>query len=420
MWGLYQLLFLLALGVAGPVLLVRRGSHYLATLAGRFGAHRGAGARGALWIHAVSVGEVGVATTLARALPGALPLVVTTITPTGQERAHAELGGRAAVAYHPFELGFALARFFRRFAPRALVLCEGDLWPLALRETKRRGLPVVVVNGRVSDRAYPRLHRWRRPLGRLLLARIDHFGVQTPLDRDRLLALGVAAERVTVTGNLKFEAAAPAGPGDAGRLVERLAAGRPVLVAGSTMPGEEPLVLDAFAAAGGGRRALLVLAPRHPERFGDVFELVRARYPDAVRRSAAAPGATPAVLLLDSLGELAGLYGLARGAFVGGTLVPRGGHNPIEPARAGVPVAVGPSMDNFRDIADAFLRAAACRQVADPAALGACLAGWLDDPAAAAAEGARARALVEQHRGALARTLALLGRLVETVPEPAA
>lgn len=409
MWWLYQTLVLLVLLVAGPVLLVRRGRHYRATVAGRLGGFAGEPVRGGLWIHAVSVGEAGVAATLARALPAGLPLVVTTITPTGQERARALLAGRAAVAYHPFELGFAVRRFLERFAPRALVLCEGDYWPLALRAARRRALPVVVVNGRVSDRTFPRLVRFRPLVARLLLDRVDRFGVQTAGDRERLLALGVAPERVVVTGNLKFEAAEPPERPELASLVAALAGGRPVLVAGSTMAGEEEAVLDAFVAAGGGARALLLLAPRHPERFAEVAAAVLRRFPDALRRSSgAAAGARPPVVVLDTLGELAAAYRGARGAFVGGTLVATGGHNPIEAARFGVPVAVGRWMDNFREIAEAFDAAGAWRRCADGVELGRAFAAWLERPAEAAALGQRGAELVAAHRGALARTVALL------------
>ena len=417
MWWLYQLLFAAALLVAGPILLVRRGSHYLATLAGRMGGYDGPPApagRDGLWLHAVSVGEAQVAATLARALPAELPLVVTTITPTGQERARAAFAGRAAVAYHPFEFGFALDRFLGRFAPRVLVLVEGDLWPLALRAAAQRGIPAVVVNGRVSDRTFPRLLRLQPLVRRVLLRRVERFGVQTGLDAERLRQLGVPVDRIAITGNVKFEAGAPPARPELAARVAELAGGRPVLVAGSTMRGEEGPVLDAFAAAGGGERALLVVAPRHPERFDEVFELVRARFPDALRRSdgGAPAAARPAVLLLDSLGELAALYAGARGAFVGGTLVATGGHNPIEAARFGVPVAVGPSMENFREIAAAFDAAGAWQRVRDGRGLGATFASWLDDAEGAGRLGRRGAELVAAHGGALGRTLTLLAPLL--------
>lgn len=416
MWPLYQIAVALVAVVAAPFALLARGGRYRATLAGRLGRFEGEAVRDGLWIHAVSVGEVGVAATLVRALPPDLPIVVTTVTPTGQERARTLFAGRASVAYFPLELGFAVERFLDRFAPRALVLCEGDYWPLVLHRARRRGLPIAVVNGRLSDRSFPRLRRLRGPVRRLLLDPIGRFGVQTAADRERLLALGAPAERIEVTGNLKFETPEPKLAPELDALVERLAAGRPVLVAGSTMPGEEAPVLDAFEAAGGGDRALLVLAPRHPERFDEVAERIARRHPDFVRRSAGTTArGRPPVVLLDTLGELAALYRDATGAFIGGTLAPIGGHNPIEPARFGVPVVAGPSMENFREIAETFDADRAWLRVADGAALGAAFAGWLDDPEGARELGRRGARLVEANRGALGLTLDLLAPLVARV-----
>jgi len=412
---LYRIGVALALGAAAPWLLVARGGRYRATLAARLGRRPGATARGALWIHAVSVGEVAVAATLARALPPDLPLLVTTVTPTGQERARAQFAGRAAVDYLPFELAGPIERFLDHHAPRALVLCEGDYWPLLLDRVRRRSLPVAVVNGRISDRSFPRLLRFRGWVRRHLLEPVERFGLQTAVDRERALALGVPPERVVVTGNLKFETPEPPRRPEVEALVARLAAGRPLWIAGSTMAGEEEAVLTAFAAAGGGERALLALAPRHPERFGAVAELVGARGVRWRRRSAADGDERPAVLLLDSLGELAGLYRLAAVSFIGGTLVPTGGHNPIEAARFGVPVVVGPSMANFREIADSFTAAAAWRQVADAEELARALGELAADPEGARALGERGRALVEASRGALERTRALIAPLVERV-----
>lgn len=436
MWILYQVALAFALLAAAPVLLVRRGGHYRPTLAGRLGASGaerpgGSGAtagRPPVWIHAVSVGEVGVAATLIAALPAELPLLVTTVTPTGHERAGKLLAGRAALAYLPFDLGFAVGRFFRRWRPRALVLVEGDYWPLVLRAARRRGLPVVVINGRVGDRSFRRMRRLRPLLGPLFRP-VGRFGVQTAEDRRRLLALGVPEGKIEVIGNIKFDTAPPPPNPGLDRLLAALAGGRPLLVAGSTMAGEEEAVLDAFAGiggGGGGERALLVLAPRHPERCGEVERLLDARGLRWARRSAlggreageggaeesAAAAGRPAVLLLDTLGELAGLYRHAAAAFIGGTLVPTGGHNPLEPARFGVPVAAGPSMTNFRDIAHRFDRAEAWRRVADAAELSEVWRRWLDDPAAGRAGGERAAALVAENRGALARTLALLAPVV--------
>lgn len=403
---LYQVAAGAALLIAGPFLLARRGAHYLPTLSGRLGlSTTSASSEGSLWIHAVSVGEVAVAATLVRALPAGLPLLVTTVTPTGQERAKALFRDRAEVAYLPFDLGFAVRRLFDRFRPRALVLVEGDYWPLVLSEAKRRGLPVAVINGRVGDRSYGRMKRLRPLLG-WLFNRVDRFGVQSGEDRDRLVSLGVPAERITVTGNLKYESPEPAVKPDLEERLRALAAGRPILLAGSTMPGEEEQILDAFRRLQG---AMLVIAPRHPERWDEVAALLGT---NAVRRSAIPEGGRPDIVLLDSLGELAGLYRIAAGAFIGGTLVPKGGHNPLEPARFGVPVAVGPSMHNFRDMAERFDKAQAWRRVRDAAELAAVWGEWIADPAAAREQGEQALRLLEENRGALERTLEMLERVL--------
>jgi 3-deoxy-D-manno-octulosonic-acid transferase len=424
MWILYQACYGLALVLAAPFLLAFRGRRYLPTLVPRMGRQPAPPGGHAVWLHAVSVGEVGVAATLAGALvPMLAPgkrILLTTTTPTGQERAVAisakpGLRDRLSVAYLPFDLGPAVRRFLDAFGPRALVLVEGDLWPLLMRRIRDRGAPVVVVNGRISDRSYGRLRRLRALLSPLQRP-VAHWGVQTAADRDRLLALGVPAARVTVTGNLKYETPEPAAVPEVEELVVRLSAGRPVLVAGSTAAGEDELVLEAFERLGGGRRALRVLAPRHPERFAGVARLVASHGLTCRRRSEptehGVATTTPDLLLLDSLGELGGLYRLAAGAFVGGTLVPRGGHNPLEPARFGVPVAVGPSMENFREIADAFDRDSAWQRVRNARELAAAWMRWLDDPAAATALGERGRALFLANRGALERTLELVRPLL--------
>ena len=424
MWLLYQILLALLLCFAAPFLLLRRGGHYLETLPGRLTFRLPpAPVERPLWIHAVSVGEVGVAATLARGLPAATPLLVTTVTPTGQAQASKAFAG-ATVAYLPFDLGFAVDRFLDHFQPRGLVLVEGDYWPLLLSRARRRGLPVAVVNGRVGDASLRRLHRLARLFGRRLLAAVfgavGRFGVQTAEDRRRLAALGVEEARVAVTGNLKFEAPEPPPLPALEARHAALAAGRALVVAGSTMAGEEERVLAGFRAAGGGERALLVLAPRHRERWDEVAHLLHGEGWSYVRRSRFDEDASvgrPAVVLLDSYGELAALYRHAAIAFVGGTLVDTGGHNPLEPARFGIPITVGPSMTNFRDMAERFDAAGAWRRAADAAELGRVWRGWLDDPAAARAAGERARALVDENRGALDRSLELLAPLLAPAGE---
>jgi 3-deoxy-D-manno-octulosonic-acid transferase len=418
MWLLYQIATAGALLLGAPFFLLFKGRHYLETVPGRLGRYRGAVPERPLWIHAVSVGEVGVAATLIAALPETIPVVVTTITPTGQRRAQATLGKRAAVTYLPFDLGFAVNRFMNRFQPRALVLCEGDLWPLVLRRAKRDRLPIAVINGRVSDRGFGRMRRLRPLLG-ALLGRVDHFSMQSAADRQRLLDLGVEAGNVSVTGNLKYESSEPATSPELEARLAGLAGGRPMLLAGSTMSGEESQVVEAFETLGGGERAMLLIAPRHPERWSEVGRWLAQRETDWVARSDLPTAGRPAVVLLDSLGELAGLYRVAAAAFVGGTLTPTGGHNPLEAARFGVPVAVGPSMENFREIAAAFDRSEAWARVANASELATAWAHWLDNPERARSVGERGAALLEANRGALAATLSDLHTVLRLFPESA-
>ncbi len=430
-WLLYQLSIAAGMALAAPFLLARRGRHYLATLAGRVGFHRGpvpaggAGPEGrprTLWIHAVSVGEVAVAATLIRKLPEDLPLVLTTVTPTGQARARALLAdssGRRVAAYLPFDLGFAVSIFFRRFQPAALILVEGDYWPLVLEAARRRQVPVAVINGRVGERSGRRLARFPRLARRLFFDTVDRFGVQTAEDRRRLIAAGAPAERIRVTGNLKFDASEPHPVPELEAEIRRLAGGRPILLAGSTMPGEEEQLFDAFAEIGAGSRALLLIAPRHPERFDSVARLIGERGLACLRRSQLdvagksdrcreTVSEAGDVLLLDSLGELAGLYRVADVAFIGGTLVPTGGHNPLEPACFAVATVVGPSMENFRQMAEIFDRAEAWARVADSAALARLWQRWLADPEAARTVGREAADLLAANRGALERTLEVI------------
>jgi 3-deoxy-D-manno-octulosonic-acid transferase len=413
MWLLYQALYAISLLVAAPVLALLRGRHYLQSLPARLGRYETAVPNRPLWLHAVSVGEVGVAATLASALEDGLPLLVTSVTPTGQARARAAFESRqAAVTYLPLDLGPLVERFLGHFEPRALVLMEGELWPLLLDRVKSRRRPIVMVNGRISDRSFRRMRRMRWLL-RPLLDPIDRFGVQSEEDRHRLLELGVEPARVVRTGNLKYDTPEPPVSAELGAALRDLAAGRPLLVAGSTMAGEDIKVGDAFRLLGGGQRALLVLAPRHPERWEAVAESLAREGLEIARRSR--PDCRPErpdVLLLDTMGELAALYRHADAAFIGGTLVPTGGHNPLEAARFGIPLAVGPSMENFREIATHFDNAGAWVRVESAEDLAAAWRGWLDDPTAAAAVGERARLLVAEHRGALERTVDLLRSVV--------
>jgi len=413
MWFLYQIATTCVLLVVGPFLLLRRGRHYLGSLPGRLGRYTGEAPDHPLWIHAVSVGEVGVAHTLIRGLPAHLPLLITTVTPTGQALAIRLFGDRAAVAYLPFDLGPIVEKFLHRYSPRALVLVEGDLWPLLLSRVKARGLPIAVVNGRVSDRSFRRMTRLELLLGPIFRP-VDRYGMQSEVDRQRLLDLGVPAERVVVSGNLKFESPTQKARPELAEAIRNLAAGRPILVVGSTMSGEEELILEAFQQIGGGARALLVLAPRHPERWNEVAALVQAKGVALTRRTdlkASSPATD--ILLLDSLGELAAIYEVGLGCFIGGTLVPTGGHNPLEAALHGVAISVGPSMENFREIATAFESGGAWRQVANADELARVWNTWISEPAQAAALGRRGLSVIAANRGSLRATTALLESLVD-------
>ncbi len=424
MWFLYQLAMAAGLGVAAPVLLARRGRHYLPTLPARLGRLPEARGTRPLWLHAASVGEAGVAATLARALPPDLDLVVTTVTPTGQAAAKKlfeplTAGGRSVVVtYLPFDLGLLVGRFLDRYAPRGLVLFESELWPLLLRDCRRRSIPVAVLNARISDRSYGRMKRAGSLYRRFLLDPLGRLGAQSPQDEERLLSLGARKARTSLTGNLKFDTPEPVPVAGLEQALRDLAADRPILVAGSTMPGEEPIVIDAFERLD--REALLVLAPRHPERFDEVWREVEARLLPAMRRSGIAaaggagpPASPPGIVLLDSLGELASIYRLAAAAFIGGTLVPTGGHNPIEAARFGVPVLVGPSMENFRRIARDLEAADGLTLAADGEALTEAWRRLLDHPAEAAGQGRRGLAIVDRNRGAVERSVELLNELVD-------
>jgi 3-deoxy-D-manno-octulosonic-acid transferase len=406
MWILYQFATVITLLIAAPVLWLRRGRHYFSSLSGRLAYPKGKPHRHSLWLHAVSVGEVGVASTLIAALPSDIPILVTTVTPTGQEQARQKLDRRAHIAYLPFDLNPAIDRFLSHFAPHALILIEGDLWPLLMRSLQSRSVPIVVVNGRVSDRSYRRMKRLQWMIGPLLRP-VNLFCVQSNEDRNKLIDLGVASNRVIRTGNLKFDSPRPTLQPEVSNTVNSLAAGRPILIAGSTMAGEDEPILDAFLQIGGGERSMLVLAPRHLERCDEVSKLIESKAFSTVRRSQIEPECEDHidVLLLDSLGELASLYELGAAAFIGGTLVPTGGHNPLEAARYGVPIAIGPSMENFREIATHFDRTFAWHRVTESRELAEIWDLWLRDPAAARRTGSNGALVLSSNQGALRKTL---------------
>jgi 3-deoxy-D-manno-octulosonic-acid transferase len=374
------------------------------------------GAGGALWIHGSSVGEAQLVSTLARALRERQPelaLAASAFTRTGRSQLPAPPAVDASF-FAPLDFPGLPRRRLRALRPAALALVETELWPNLLREAHQEGVPVAVVNGRLSPRRmrrYDRLASLYRPLVRELAC----VGAQSEEDAERFRRLGARAGAVRVTGNLKYDVAPPRVDLAALRRRAGLAEGRPVLVAGSTGRGEEPLVLDAFSEARREHRTLLlVLAPRHPDRVAAVEQLVRDRGLGVRRLSRADAPASPFdVLLVDTLGELASLYALGAIAFVGGSLVPIGGHNVLEPAAAAVPVLFGPHTEHVGEPAAALELAGGGLRVRDATELGREVSGLLADPEARERMGTRAAALVASGRGALAHTVALLLALVD-------
>ncbi len=380
---------------------------------------------GGLWIHAVSVGEVRLALPLIARLRERFPGLashLTTVTTTGRALAEEAMQGRGSarpdsVSDLPFDLAGSMGRLLGRLEPAAVLIVETEIWPNLLRACGRRGVPVMLVNGRISPAAHARYRLVRGCLGRVLRD-VSLFLMQSEEDAGRILDLGAPPERVRVTGNIKYDIPIPdAAPGDLRRRLG-LSPGEPLFVAGSTAPGEEDPVLEAFhLLRGHDRSTRLVLAPRHPERFARAeAALRRAGLRVALWSHVAAAGAVePAgplpsydALLLDAVGVLPRFYAVADVVFVGGSLVARGGHNLLEPAALGKPVLFGPHTDNFRAIARALTDAGAGFVARDGRELGALAVNLLSDRVAYAVASTMARKVVEANRGALDRTLAML------------
>lgn len=365
------------------------------------------------WVHAVSVGEAAAAAPLVEAIHRRWPelsIVVTTVTPTGARIVADRLGGVAAHRYFPLDLPGPVARALDAVRPRFFVGMETELWPNFLRALASRGIPAMVANGRISDRSFRRYRLARGLVGRML-GRISLFAMQSEEDARRIVALGASPARVFVTGNLKVDLAAEPDEDDGGwRGRLGLGAGRLLWIAGSTHPGEEAAVLDAhrrlkvrFPGLG------LLVAPRRPERAAEVERLAAERGFRAVRRSAlASDGDAEAVVVLDTVGELAQLYRFADVVFVGGSLVPSGGHNMLEPAQRRRAILFGSHTENFRESAELLHRAGGAVVVADAGELTREVARLLGDPGLRARMGEAAFAAVASRQGALGRTLALL------------
>ena len=427
MFALYSALlaFFLTLTLPYWLLQMLRHGKYRAGLRQRFGAVppalAGRGKKRAIWVHAVSVGEVVAASPVIAALRQKFPshrVLVSTTTSTGQKLA-AQRFGAENVFYFPLDFAFAARPYFAALRPELVVVVETEFWPNFLRLAKRSGARIAAINCRISDRSLPGYKRFRFWLPRLLentLANVDLFLAQTEEDRRRLIEIGAAEAKIAVAGNLKFDVAPPPLPAMVVSLGEsfRRSAAAPVLVCGSTLDGEEGPLLSAFRnILANYPNAVMVLAPRHLERFTEVADLVEKLGFRLWRRSLwSGEALAGGVFLVDSIGELAALYSLATVAFVGGSLVPRGGHNILEPALHGVAIVTGNHYENFRDVVNFFASRNAVR-IVGLADLPLVLMELIADGGERATLGRNALGALESQRGATARTVAALLQLMD-------
>ena len=419
---LYNLLAYIAAPIAFTNVLWRgvRDPAYRDGYAERFGFGTKTGEAGCLWVHAVSLGEVSAASSLVRALRSRypeLPLVLTTATPTGARRARelfAESG--VIVRFGPYDLPGAARRFFASIQPRIAIFMETEIWPNLYRECERRGVPRIIASARISTRSWPRYRRLQALVRPLLQGDVT-VAAQSAEDADRFRGLGAPAANVQVTGNLKFDIQiAPQVRQQGEVLRSEYLRSRIAWTAGSTHSGEEEQALDAHALVRASvPDALLVLVPRHPNRFDAVAALLTRRGIRFIRRRDSMPAdAETEVVLVDTLGELLTFYAATNAAFVGGSLVPVGGHNLLEPAALGLPVATGPFTGNAPDVAKLLLQNHAAVCVNDAQQLAAVLSFWLGDPSEAVRTGAIGRGVVAANRGALQRLLALVEKKLAT------
>ena len=428
MYLLYSFLTLVVFVLVSPYFLYQaiRYNKYIGSLGQRLGylpVSLNVDGEESIWIHAVSVGEALTARALAADLKERYPrlrLYLSTTTIAGQQVARRSLQHVDAVFYFPFDWAFIVKRTLNIVRPRVFVMMETEIWPNLLRLCRARGVKTVLINGRISSRSYPR-YRLIKPFFRRVLADVDRFCMQSDESARRIIELGADASKVTVTGSLKFDSLEMPAVVSHGKPRERvlrffrLSPNRLVLVAGSTVKGEEPAVLKAFSRLkGASPSAMAILAPRQPERFGEVERLARDGGFVTARRSDLPIDTEPRadVVVLDTIGELAQLYQVATVVFVGGSLVDHGGHNILEPAVFGKPILFGPHMQNFKEIVDAFVANDAAVQVGSDRELEQAMISLATDPVRRAKLGAAARALVEANRGAKEKTLAVIADLL--------
>lgn len=387
---------------------------YVSRMGERFGRYRGPARSYDVWIHAVSVGEVNAAGPLARALArrnANWRILVTTMTPTGADQARTTMGARIDHLYLPYDYPFAVARFLDHTDPKLAIMMETEIWPNFVTHCHRRRIPLVVANLRLSERSYREYARLA-PFTRSIFRRIKWFAVQTTTDRDRVVRLSGRSDNLSVTGNIKFEIALPASLREVAQVVRREWGNeRTIWVAGSTHEGEEEIIVDVFRSV---RRdhpsLLLVLVPRHPERFESVHRLLQRSRLKTVRRSThTGPiGDDVEAFLGDTMGELPVFFAASDIAFVGGSLVPTGGHNILEACALGKPVIFGPHMFNFLEISRMALDAGAGIQVQDAHALEQTVRQLVEDANHRFSCGQNGIALIDANQGALARTLEAL------------
>lgn len=377
--------------------------------------------QGAIWFHAVSVGEANSAVPLVARMREAhpeLPVLISTVTSTGAESVRRQLDGVASHRYVPYDLPWAVSGFLKRVRPRVLVLMEAELWPNVLRGCARRGVPVVLVNARISEKSFRRYRRlsW---LSQPMLHNVTSVAAQSKQNADRLIALGMEAARVTVSGNIKFDLELPTDLKARAQATRALLGlDRPVWIAASTHPGEEAAVLEAHRLVLGHRAdCLLLLAPRHPQRFAEVEALIKERGLRCAQRSAGKTAAPQdQVFLLDSLGELLEFYAAADLAFVGGSLENLGGHNMLEAAAVGIPVLSGPYVSNVAEISRLLREAGAAQVVQDSNELARSVMVLLSNPSLRQEWGRRGQRVVEENRGAADYVTALITSQISAPP----
>jgi 3-deoxy-D-manno-octulosonic-acid transferase len=420
MYALYSALLAIFLLVTLPYWLLQMLRHgkYRAGLSQRLGAVppqlKANPSTPSIWLHAVSVGEVVAASGIVEELRKQFPshrILISTTTSTGQKLA-ARRFGEENVFYFPLDFGFAIQPYLEALRPEMVVVAETEFWPNFLRLSRGSGARMAVINSRISDRSFPgykRLGFWIPKV----LANVDLFLAQTEEDRRRLVEIGAPESKVSVAGNLKFDVAPPKPPAIVSSLRASLQQAGPVLVCGSTLEDEEGSLLSAFRnILANHPQALMILAPRHPERFTEVAALVETLDFRLVRRSLwSGEPLAGSVFLVDTIGELAALYSLATIAFVGGSLVPRGGHNILEPALYGVPIVTGNHYENFREIVNFFLSRDAVR-VVGLAELPLVFMELIENSAERETLGHNALAALESQRGATGRTVEALVQLM--------